>query len=631
MRWNELKESRKFILPQDVLNILKKSPKVILAKETEDLYKYAHTEADDKWQDVYYDVQGKGKVLEARVCKAKNGIAVNYIDPYMRRRDPDSMLIGDNGDTDKIKYSDIFKKDFNKLREETFEWLSNQDLLVYPFYSGIKEINIKSFIIAPANAGFFAYALGLLQGITNIDDSVKFKPKMFMFIAPPFRHTHFDGKQRVVHNRLDDIHEIFSYNLYPGPSAKKGVYSALIYYGEIEGWITAHASVVQVITPYNLKINIMHEGASGGGKSEINEHLHRESDGSILVGKKITNDEKMYIILPKSVDLKPLADDMVLCHTSFQKNNGKLTVYDAENSWFIRVDHIKNYGTDPDIESTSIHPKTPLLFLNIDVKPGSTALLWEHIEDEQGKPCPNPRFILPRDIIPDIINRPVSIDIRSFGVRTPPTTKDNPDYGILGVFHILPPALAWIWRLVSPRGYANPSIIDTKDMASEGVGSYWPFATGKRITQANILLEQFVSAPKVLNVLVPIKYIGAWEVGFMPEWLMREYLTRRGGKFEKDELEKSKCNLLGYSLKKLVIEGQTIKKELLNVVYQNEVDEEVYLKGAGKLRDFFKKELKLFQTSELTNLGKKIIECFMDNGDVTEYEKLILTESIFTE
>ena len=45
-----------------------------------------------------------------------------------------------------------------------------------------------------------------------------------MFIAPPFRHTHFEGKQVVVHNRVDNLHEIFSFNLYPGPSAKKGLY-----------------------------------------------------------------------------------------------------------------------------------------------------------------------------------------------------------------------------------------------------------------------------------------------------------------------------------------------------------------------------------------------------------------------
>jgi hypothetical protein len=74
---------------------------------------------------------------------------------------------------------------------------------------------------------------------------------------------------------------------------------------------------------------------------------------------------------------------------------------------------------------------------------------------------------------------PVEVDVRSFGVRTPACTKENPSYGILGLFHILPPALAWLWRLVAPRGFNNPSIIDSIEMTSEGVGSYWPFATGK--------------------------------------------------------------------------------------------------------------------------------------------------------
>ena len=54
-----------------------------------------------------------------------------------------------------------------------------------------------------------------------------------------------------MHNRreADDLHELFSYNLYPGPSAKKGVYGVLINLGEHEGWVTAHCSTVQVVTP----------------------------------------------------------------------------------------------------------------------------------------------------------------------------------------------------------------------------------------------------------------------------------------------------------------------------------------------------------------------------------------------
>ena len=85
----------------------------------------------------------------------------------------------------------------------------------------------------------------------------------------------------------------------------------------------------------------------------------------------------------------------------------------------------------------------------------------------------------------------MAVDVRSFGVRTPPCTREKPTYGIIGLFHLLPPALAWLWRLVSPRGHDNPSIVDAEGMESEGVGSYWPFATGRRVTQANLLLEQF--------------------------------------------------------------------------------------------------------------------------------------------
>ena len=109
--------------------------------------------------------------------------------------------------------------------------------------------------------------------------------------------------------------------------------------------------------------------------------------------------------------------------------------------------------------------------------------------DAPGKPCPNPRVIMPRRFVQNIVNQPTEVDVRSFGVRTPPCTKEHPSYGIIGLFHILPPALAWLWRLVAPRGHDNPSITDTEGMSSEGVGSYWPFATGRQVDQANLLIE----------------------------------------------------------------------------------------------------------------------------------------------
>ncbi len=619
----------KFKLIPELEEVFINSPGVKIAQNEKDLHNNCLPVDETGWFEIAYDVNGE-QVIEARVCRVKNGIAANYVEPYMRRRDPDCMFIGDELPTDKTRYKEAWGEDFSSVRTETFNWLSSQELLTFPFMSGDESCGIPSLAVVPANAAFFALGLGLLQGIIDyqtIEDN--FKPQTYLLVAPPFRHTHFAGDQVVVHNRSESRHEIFSYNLYPGPSAKKGVYSALLHFGEMENWVTAHGSVVRVRTPYNNKINIMHEGASGGGKSEMNENLHRAVDGSIKLGTNLITGKEQQLVLPRTNKLMPVADDMVLCHPKLQKDNGKLGVFDAENGWFIRVDHIDSYGTDPDIEARAVHPDLPLLFFNIDAQPNSTALLWEHIEDEPGKPCPNPRFVLPRKIVPDIINEPLQIDVRSFGVRMPPCTAEDPSYGILGMFHVLPPALAWIWRLVSPRGHANPSIVDTEGISAEGVGSYWPFSTGKKVTQANLLLDQFLNSSEVLNLLCPVKHIGAWEVGFMAEWIMREYVPRRGGKFEREELSEARYSLLGYSLQELVVEGVQIDYKLLNVEQQPEVGTEAYDQGARVLDEFFRPQLKQFLTDQLNPTGRDIIRCFLEGGTVRDYEKLIPAPNIF--
>jgi len=627
---------KNFKLEKDVEDLLLNCKKVTFASSLDELTNISVANVDSTgWHKVTYDVEGQGPITEAVVCRVKNGIAANYLDPYMRRRDPDSLLIGDDLPTDKVKYSDLYNAPFKDFRKQTLDWLKSQELIAFVFKSGQLDINLNTLAVVPANAGFFAFALGLIQGIIDIKSITgTFPIKCTLFAAPPFRHSHFGGKQLVVHNRLNnDKYEIFSYNLYPGPSAKKGIYGALIHFGEQEGWITTHSAIVQVVTPYDNKVTIMHEGASGGGKSEMLENLHREQDGTLLFAQSTITDEKIHIVIPRGCKLRPVTDDMAICHSSLQKHTGKLGALDAEAGWFIRVDHILNYGTDPDIESRSIHPSTPLLFLNIDVQPNSTALLWDHIHDEPGKPCPNPRFILPRNCIPGVVNKPVYVDIRSFGVRTPPCTKSAPDIGILGIFHVLPPSLAWIWRLVSPRGYNNPSIINKKgQLESEGVGSYWPFATGLKVKQANILLDQIVDTNKVHYTICPNQHIGAWKVGFMPQWIMREYVARHGGiKFIENEIGPSRCPILGYALNKLIVEGQSFQKGFLRVEFQSEVGIEAYDEAAKKLTEFFKSELKQFYTKDLSPLGRQIIDCCLDDGSVENYHKLISSEPIIFE
>jgi hypothetical protein len=315
---------------------------------------------------------------------------------------------------------------------------------------------------------------------------------------------------------------------------------------------------------------------------------------------------------------------MAFCHPSLQRKDGKLRIIDAENAWFVRVDSVNRYGDDPFLEKTTIHAKKPLLFLNIDTKPESTALIWDHIQDEPGKPCPNPRVILPRKIVENIVDKPVSVDIRSFGIRTPQCSKEKPTYGIVGLFHILPPALAWLWRLVSPRGHNNPSIVGTGSMQSEGVGSYWPFATGKRITHANMLLKQIIETPRTVFTLVPNQNIGVWKVGFKPQLLMREYLTRRGvAKLKSDQYQSARCSLLGYELNYLTIEGSKIPSRFLKVYNQAEVGTEGYDEGALQLSKFFKEELQKYLQDDLLQTGKRIIDACLSDATVDQYNEIV--------
>lgn len=610
--------------------VLEEAKSVTFVGSVEELVKLAVPEGQTDPQGYYtvgYDVPDKGFVPEMKVCRVRNGISANYFEAYMRRRDADCMVIADDRPTGKAKWEQRFPdKDWEAVRQETFDWLKTQDLACFFFNVGMQGKGTPAVAICPANAASFALGLAMLQGIIPLDQiDEDFYHEAIVYVAPPFRHTHFDGQQVVVHNRREPLHELFSYNLYPGPSAKKGMYGVLLNRGEQEGWITAHCSTVQVITPYDNVCTIMHEGASGGGKSEMLEMAHRQADGRIRLGTNVTNNETRHIALPRGCDLHPVTDDMALCHPDYQDPNvGKLTLFDAENAWFLRVNHITKYGTDPHLEAITINPPSPLLFLNIDAVPDSTALIWDHIQDEPGVPCPNPRLVMPRKDYPNIVTKPVTVDIRSFGVRTPPCTRENPSYGILGMLNILPPSLAWLWRLVAPRGHANPSIVDQGGMTSEGVGSYWPFATGRAVDQANLLLDQFVKTADTLFVLLPNQHIGCWETGFAPQWIVREYLARRGSAvFPPERIAPARCPLLGYAPNHLLVEGSEISRWFLRVETQPEVGEEGYDAGAAILAEFFHSQLKDFvNDKDLNPLGKKIIEACMDGATVQQYEDL---------
>ncbi|WP_291381386.1 DUF4914 family protein [Demequina sp.] len=610
---------------------LEASPRVVVPATRAELYALALGPEGDPVFSVDYEALGE-TVTEATVTRCRNGIAVNYPDDYMRRRDPQCMHIADDRPTDKTRYADAFGESFNRVKQETLDWLGTQELVAVPFKAGALSFGSPSLAVMPLNAAFFALTLMDLQGWTTFDQIGPYSPRSILYVAPPFRQTHFDGKQVVVHDRSETLHEIFAYNLYPGPSAKKGVFSVLLDVGEQEGWITAHASSVRVTTPYDNETIIMHEGASGGGKSEMCQDLRRQDDGRILLGTDVVNGEPYYITLSESCELDPVTDDMTLCHPSVQTGDGRMVVADAEDGWFVRVDNLRQYGEDLYLERAVIHPEEPLVFFNIDGTPDATALPWEHTLDSTGAPCPNPRIVIPRSNIHRIVNEPEAVDVRTFGVRMPPCTRDIPTYGIMGMTHFVPPSIAWLWRLIAPRGDKNPSIGEAADavdtfehggMVAEGVGSYWPFSTGTKVAAANLLLKQLLEFNHTRYVLTPNQHIGAYDVGFSAEWLTREWLARKGaGRMRATQLEPARCPLFGYAPKEITLDGQPVRRTLLRPETQSGVGIEAYDKGCAILTGFFKAELRQFLTEDLDPLGRRIIEVCMEDGTIEDYEAL---------
>ena len=124
--------------------------------------------------------------------------------------------------------------------------------------------------------------------------------------------------------------------------------------------------------------------------------------------------------------------------------------------------------------------------------------------------------------------------------------------------------------------------------------------------------------------MIPNQHVGAWQVSFMPQWIAREYLARRGSaKFQPHQIAPARCPLLGYALKTMQIEGTLLPQWFLQVETQPEVGLEGYDAGAKILEEFFARELKKFHHPDLDQLGKEIITCCLDGGTVQNYDDLL--------
>jgi len=176
-----------FKLPSKFQELIDEAPNVTVAKNVNDLVNLSVGGEDGMSHEVFYDLPGGERKKEAIVHRVKNGIAANYVEPYMRRRDPKCMVIADEFPTDKSKFEDRFDYDFEELRDDTFEWMKTQDLAMFIFNAGKIGMGYKAIAVIPANAGFFGLGLALLQGILNPMNSVKILNRVPL--STPLRHS----------------------------------------------------------------------------------------------------------------------------------------------------------------------------------------------------------------------------------------------------------------------------------------------------------------------------------------------------------------------------------------------------------------------------------------------------------
>ena len=98
-------------LAPEVRAAIEASPRVYLPNHRDELYRLSLGLQDDPVFTVAYEANG-ATVTEATVTRCRNGIAVNYPEDYIRRRDPRCMHIADDRPTDKTRYRDAFGSEF---------------------------------------------------------------------------------------------------------------------------------------------------------------------------------------------------------------------------------------------------------------------------------------------------------------------------------------------------------------------------------------------------------------------------------------------------------------------------------------------------------------------------------------
>ena len=138
-----------FHLPPETIDLLSHSPEVKMASTTQELIELSFDGPDRNYFEVCYEIPGRGTFTEAVVARVRNGIVANYSEPYMRRRDPDCLVVGDADPTNKDTFEQRYGMPFEGLRQDTLNWLKTQKLAVFAFTAGRPGMGMNAMAVVP--------------------------------------------------------------------------------------------------------------------------------------------------------------------------------------------------------------------------------------------------------------------------------------------------------------------------------------------------------------------------------------------------------------------------------------------------------------------------------------------------
>ena len=128
-----------------------------------------------------------------------------------------------------------------------------------------------------------------------------------------------------------------------------------------------------------------------------------------------------------------------------------------------------------------------------------------------------------------------------------------------------------------------------------------------------------MNSPNTTNVLIPNQHIGAYHVGFMGEWLSREYLCPPPWHGAREASGARALRAVRLRARRDEARRPVRPSDLPAPRDAVQAGTEGYDAGAKILADFHREQVAQFVCDDLDPLGKEIIDCCLHDGTLDDY------------